>query len=64
MLEDFEAKWVTGERIDLSEYGFLVNTQRRVLSRIGLKRVPRDVSSPSSREILGMLDQIEQETAP
>ena len=44
MLEDAEARWVTGETIDLSEYGFLANTQRRLLVTLGLDRRAKDIT--------------------
>lgn len=44
MLEDLETRWVSGEAIELQEYGFLANTQRRILASLGLERKARDVT--------------------
>ena len=44
MLEDQEARYLSGNGVDLGEYCTLVNAQRRVLSDIGLERRVRDVT--------------------
>jgi hypothetical protein len=44
MLEDVEARWLRGGAVELSEYGTLVNAQRRVLADIGLERRQKDVT--------------------
>jgi hypothetical protein len=43
LIENFEAQWLAGERIELSEYLAAVNCQRRLLECVGLRRRPRDV---------------------
>jgi hypothetical protein len=43
MLEDREAKYLSGDGINLTEYCTLVNAQRRVLADIGLERRQKDV---------------------
>lgn len=48
MLEDQEARWLSGGSVDLGEYCTLVNAQRRILADIGLERVPRDVTNLDS----------------
>jgi hypothetical protein len=42
--ERLDAKALEDERIDVAEYCRISNSLRRVLSTIGLKRVPRDVT--------------------
>ena len=44
MLEDTEAKWLSGEPVELGEYATLTNAQRRVLSDLGIERRARDVT--------------------
>lgn len=45
LLEDLEAKWLAGEPIDPALYATLGNAQRRLFETVGLRRVPRDVTS-------------------
>jgi hypothetical protein len=63
--EDFEARWVAGDEIPLSDYLAACNVQRRLLTAIGLERKARDVNgiirprepvSSSIREDLGGLN--------
>jgi hypothetical protein len=53
ILADFEARWVTGQKIELGDYLLAINTQRRVLATLalGLPRRARDIS-PSLSDIL------------
>jgi len=44
IVTDFETRWVAGESVPLVEYLQTVNTMRRVLSTLGLRRRPRDVT--------------------
>jgi hypothetical protein len=44
IIEDIEARWVSGDAIEIDAYTKLINSQRRVLMAIGLERRPRDVS--------------------
>jgi len=47
LLEDTEAKWISGANIDAQTYGFLVGSLRRCLNALGLERKPRDVTEQS-----------------
>jgi hypothetical protein len=49
--EDMESRLVRGGQIDITEYVQLTSTMVRVAQRIGLDRVPRDVSSPSLSDL-------------
>jgi hypothetical protein len=51
LLEHFEARFLIGERVSVSEYVELLNAQRRILSTLGIRRVPRDVT-PSLNQYL------------
>ena len=51
MLEDLEARWLTGASLELAEYCAAVNVQRRVLATIGLSRIARD-ATPDLRSYL------------
>jgi hypothetical protein len=44
MLEDQEARWLSGEMIDPALYATLGNAQRRMFEAVGLRRRPRDVT--------------------
>jgi hypothetical protein len=44
IVADFEARWVAGQEVALSEYLAVVNVQRRVLATLGLKRMPNDIT--------------------
>jgi hypothetical protein len=50
--ELMEARGAIGEEIDLDLYGQLTDRLGRVLQRIGIKRVPRDVTSLSLSQYL------------
>jgi len=45
MCEDLETRWVAGEPVDLSAYTQLTNALRRLLTTIGLRRQPKDVTA-------------------
>jgi hypothetical protein len=47
-----ESQLVRGEQIDITVYVQLTTTMVRIALRIGLDRVPRDISSPSLADIL------------
>jgi hypothetical protein len=51
-LEQLEAKLADGADIDIAEYTSLTSTLVRVVSRLGINRVPRDVTPPSVAEYL------------
>jgi hypothetical protein len=44
LIEDIEIRWVDGEPIPLVDYLTAINTQQRVLTALGLKRRPKDVT--------------------
>ena len=44
MAEDMETAWLSGQPVDVAAYTALVNVQRRLLTTVGLKRQPRDVT--------------------
>jgi hypothetical protein len=44
LIEDCEARWAGGATIEIGDYLSAVNVQRRVLSTLGLRRVPKDVT--------------------
>lgn len=46
LIEDFEARWLGGQQIDVAELLMAVNCQRRVLATLGLERKARDVLDP------------------
>jgi hypothetical protein len=46
IVADCEARWAAGQQVELAEYFMAVNTQRRVLATLGLRRRPRDVTPP------------------
>jgi hypothetical protein len=52
MAEEMESRLVQGAQIDIIEHAQLTSTMVRVAQRIGLDRIPRDVSSPSLADIL------------
>jgi hypothetical protein len=43
-IEDAEARWIQSADIDVGEHLAAVNSQRRVLEALGLKRRPKDVT--------------------
>ena len=49
-IENSEAAWLAGQEVALGDYLSAVNSQRRVLTTIGLERRQRDVS-PTLEEI-------------
>jgi hypothetical protein len=50
--EEMESRLVRGDQIDITVYVQLTTTIVRIAPRIGLDRVPRDISSPSLADIL------------
>jgi hypothetical protein len=63
IVADFEARWVAGQPVQLSEYLAACNVQRRILVTLGLRRQARDVT-PSLDEILDEdADRLERERA-
>jgi hypothetical protein len=52
LAEQMEARLANGEEIDIAEHALLTSTMVRVAQRIGVDRIPRDVSSPSLADIL------------
>jgi hypothetical protein len=52
LAEKMESQLARGEQIDIIVYAQLTSTMVRVAQRIGLDRVPRDISSPSLADIL------------
>lgn len=44
MIEDIEARWLSGRPLDVAAYCALVNVQRRLLTTVGLQRRSRDVT--------------------
>ncbi|MGK7058062.1 hypothetical protein AB4853_16495 [Bradyrhizobium sp. 1050_B9_N1_2] len=51
MCEDAETRWLTGHPIDVAAYAALTNNLRRLLTTVGLKRQPRNVT-PDLRDYL------------
>jgi hypothetical protein len=51
MCADHEIRYLRGETVDTSEYGYLVGTQHRLFSLLGLRRRPKDVT-PSLEQVL------------
>jgi hypothetical protein len=49
MLEHIETVWLSGRGLDVAAYTALVNVQRRTLTTLGLKRVPRDITPTLDR---------------
>ena len=52
LAEAMESRLARGGQIDINEHSRLTATMVRVAQRIGLDRVPRDISSPSLADIL------------
>jgi hypothetical protein len=53
MLEDQEARWLSGKDIDPALYAALGNAQRRMFEAVGLRRQPRDVTPKLSSYLAG-----------
>jgi hypothetical protein len=60
IIADFEARWVSGQQISLSEYFAGVNVQRRVLATLGLQRRSKEVGGLSLGD-LWRLDDMQQQ---
>jgi hypothetical protein len=52
LAESMESRLARGEQIDITEHSRLTLTMVRVAQRIGLDRVPREVSSPMLADLL------------
>jgi hypothetical protein len=52
LAEQLEAKLANGEQIDIGDHSLLCSTLARLATRIGLERIPRDIT-PSLRSYLG-----------
>jgi hypothetical protein len=50
-IENCEAQWLAGQEVALGDYLSAINSQRRVLTTIGLERRARDVTTPTLEEI-------------
>jgi hypothetical protein len=46
-IENCEAQWLAGDTVELSDYLAAINSQRRVLTAIGLERRARDITGSS-----------------
>lgn len=46
LIESSEAQWLAGDTVDLNTYFMAVNSQRRILTTLGLDRRTRDVTPP------------------
>jgi hypothetical protein len=46
LIESNETMWLAGDTVDLNTYFMAVNSQRRILTTLGLDRRPRDVTPP------------------
>jgi hypothetical protein len=64
-LEQLEAKLADGADIDIAEYTSLTSTLVRVVSRLGINRVSRDITPPSVQEYLAhKAKQLNKEAGP
>ena len=61
ILEDWECRWVGGEPIEVEAYATLANTQRRLLTTIGLTRRARDVTPDADRRFEKFVEAFERE---
>ena len=52
LAEDMEARLVQGTTIDIADYSQLTSTMVRLASRIGLDRVPRDVTPATLQDYI------------
>jgi hypothetical protein len=52
LAEQLEARVASGEQVDVSEHALLCSTLHRLAGRIGIDRVPRDVSTPTLDDIV------------
>ena len=53
--ELLEARMVNGEQVDIATLCTLASTTVRIATRVGLERVPRDITPPSPSEYLAHL---------
>lgn len=52
VLSDLNARALQGETLDLNAYATAVSTLIRTAGRLGVKRVPRDITPPGVAEYL------------
>lgn len=58
MLEDIETRWVSGIVVNLTEYGSLVDRQRRCLEALGLEHRLRDVTPDLTESAIATLRRV------
>jgi len=46
LCEDTEVRLLQGQPASVADFLTMINTQRRLLQALGLKRVPKDITSP------------------
>src|SRR5262249_10979960 len=61
MAEDLERRHVNGEEIDIERHALLSSTSLRLGGRLGLERVPKDVTPSLSEYLAGL--RVEDEAA-
>ncbi len=61
--EALDAKALNGERIDVAEYCRISNSLRRLLSTIGLQRIPKDITPSASEYVAQRAAQARMEAA-
>jgi hypothetical protein len=54
LAEQMEAKLANGEEIDIQQHALLCSTLCRVGMRIGINRVPKDITPPDLKTYLAM----------
>jgi hypothetical protein len=69
LIESNEAAWLAGDAVDLNTYFQAINSQRRILSTLGLERRTRDVTPPlaqylAERSAAVVEDPVEVEEPP
>jgi hypothetical protein len=62
-IEDAETRWLRHEQVELSDFLHAINSQRRLLTVLGLSRVPRDVTATQNDELKRILGYM-QEAGP
>ena len=61
-VENCEAQWLAGQEVALGDYLAAINSQRRVLATIGIKRVAREI--PTLAEHIATLAREHPEATP
>jgi hypothetical protein len=56
LAEQMESRLANGEQIDVQEHATLSSTLVRLAQRIGIDRIPRDVTSPSLDDIAAQIE--------